>query len=64
MNPESEHHAARIQRNISMTLENMVHTNNCIAFAEDKKLKARLKAKNERRFAALEQMRQSLTRPS
>ena len=55
----SENQAERIRRNIDRTIENIVHTNNCIAYAEDKKLKATLKAKNDRRLSALaQQLRQ------
>jgi len=45
---------------MAQTMENIVHTNNCIVYAEDKKVKSRLKAKNEQRIAALEQMKQNL----
>ena len=45
---------------MAQTMENIVHTNNCIIYAEDKKVKSRLKAKNEQRTAALEQMERSL----
>jgi len=59
----AEHHAARVKRNMQLTMENIVHTNACIAAEEDKKIKSRLKAKNERRQAALDQMRQNLNTP-
>ena len=51
---------ARLQRSIQRTMENIVHTNNCIIYAQDRQLKARLKAKNDRRIDALEKMHQSL----
>ncbi|MCL2579954.1 MAG: hypothetical protein FWE32_07965 [Oscillospiraceae bacterium] len=60
MNEQTQHHQKRIERGIALTMENMVHTNNCIAQTDDKKLKARLQAKNDRRLAALDQMRQSI----
>ena len=60
MSADVQHHAERIRRNMAQTMENIVHTNNCIIYAEDKKVKSRLKAKNEQRIAALEQMKQSL----
>ena len=60
MSADAQHHAERIQRSMAQTMENIVHTNNCIVYAEDKKVKSRLKAKNEQRLAALEQMKQSL----
>jgi len=41
-------------------MENIAHTNNCILGAEDKKIKSRLKAKNEQRQAALEQMQRNM----
>ena len=61
MTATGEHQAERIRRNMALTMENIVHTNNCITLAEDKKLKARLTEKNDRRLAALEQMRKSLS---
>ena len=57
MNTPAEHHAQRIHRNMTQTMQNIVRTNNCIVAAQDKNLKARLKAKNDSRTAALEQMR-------
>ncbi|MCL2857495.1 MAG: hypothetical protein FWE19_07265 [Oscillospiraceae bacterium] len=60
MNADQRHHAERIRRNMDQTMENIVHTNNCIVYAEDKKVKSRLKAKNDQRIAALERMKQSL----
>ena len=59
----AEHHAARLERNMRQTMENLVHNNNCVVYAQDKHLKARLKEKSNRRQAALEQMRQSLNTP-
>jgi len=60
-----ERHADRVRRNMALIMENIVRANNCIAAEEDKKIKAILKAKNDRRLAALEQMRKLLeVRPS
>ena len=59
LNADVKHHAERLQRNIAQTMANIAHTNNCILYAEDKKIKSRLKAKNEQRLVALEQMKQS-----
>ena len=50
----------RTQRQMAQTMENIVHTNNCIAYAEDKKVKSRLKAKNEQRLSALERMKKTV----
>ena len=60
MPTNAQHHAERVRRHMAQTMENIVHTNNCIVYAEDKKLKSRLKEKNEQRISALEQMERSL----
>ena len=60
MSNDASHHEQRIMRSMAQTMENIAHTNNCIVYAEDKKIKSRLKAKNEQRIAALEQMKRSL----
>ena len=57
----SENHADHLRRNIASLTENIVHTNNCIALAQDKAIKARMKEKNDRRMAALEQMNKSIS---
>jgi len=59
----AEHHAARVKRNMQQTMANIVRTNSCIASAEDKRIKAQMKARNDRRHAALEQMQQNLNPP-
>jgi len=53
-------HTEHMRRNIALVTENIVHTNNCIADAQDKALRARMKAKNDRRLAALEQMQRTV----
>jgi len=60
MTTPAERQADRVRRNMALTMENIVRANNCIATAEDKKIKAILKTKNDRRLAALEQMRKLL----
>ena len=60
LNTPEQHHAERIRRGMTQTMENIVHTNNCIVAEQDKRLKARLKAKNDSRLAALEQMKRSV----
>ena len=60
MSADAKNHAGRLERKIAQTMENIAHTNNCIIYAEDKKIKSRLKAKNDQRLAALEQMKQNL----
>ena len=60
MSADDQHHAGQVRRRMAQTMENIVHTNNCIIYAEDKKVKGRLKEKNDQRIAALEQMKQNL----
>ena len=60
MNTSTQPGAEHIRRRMAQTMENIVHTNNCIVYAEDKKVKSRLKAKNEQRISALEQMEKTV----
>ena len=57
MNTPTPEHTQRLQRSMAQTMENIVRTNNCIVAAEDKRMRLRMKAKNDSRLAALEQMR-------
>ena len=47
----------RIQRNMNLTIENMLRANEIIVNTPDKKLKQALTVKNQRREQALENMR-------
>lgn len=50
----------RIQRNIDCTAENMSLANDMIRATEDENMKNELKAKNNRREAALDSMRNEI----
>jgi len=58
MNQEANgNQSNRIQRNMDLTIENMLRANELIVSTPDKKLKQTLIAKNQRREQALDNMR-------
>jgi len=58
MNQEANgNQSDRIQRNMDLTIENMLRANELIVSTPDKKLKQTLIAKNQRREQALDNMR-------
>jgi len=57
MNQEANgNQSDRIQRNMDLTIENMLRANELIVSTPDKKLKQTLIAKNQRREQALDNM--------